>query len=242
MYFINLGENQVQQQIKALCKGKSGVYQITNRVNEKRYIGSAITKTGESNRLYYRFRNHFFNHHKEFPIKRAIKRYGVQQFSFKILEFTNILETRSRESWYIKEYLPEYNVLQIADSSLGYRHTSAIKEKIRANYRLSRRQAIGLLYKGKKRSPGEREKLRAIALARTPLQKERHKEICTIWNRECFSKPTQILHGNNLSILGNYSSLKEACTTWKGNYRAFKEAVKSGKKINKYNIYVKYCS
>lgn len=224
-----------------LCRGKSGVYQITNRINGKKYIGGAITKTSGSNRIYYRFRNHFFNHHKELPCKRAIKKYGVQQFSFEILEFTDILETRSRESWYIKARIPEYNILKTADSSLGFRHTAATREKMRRNYSPARREAIGLLYRGKKRSPEEREKIREAALARTPLQRESHRERCTIWNRSRFSKPTQVLHGETFSILGNYSSLKEACIAWKGNYRTFKGAVKSGKKINKYNVYVKYC-
>lgn len=152
MLFINVQQSQVQREIKDLCQGKSGVYQITNTTNKKKYIGSAITKTASGNRLYYRFRNHFFNHHKEFPCKRAIKKYGAPNFSFQILEFTDIRKTRERESWFIKQLLPEYNILQIAGSSLGYKHTPESREKMRANYSFSRRQTIGLLYKGKKRS------------------------------------------------------------------------------------------
>lgn len=146
MYFINLQETTVQQEIKKLCRGKSGVYQITNTLNKKKYIGSAITKTSSGNRLYLRFRNHFFNQQKEFLSRAAIKKYGVNSFSWEILEFTPIFATRDRESAYIKQLLPEYNVLQIAGSSLGFQHTAETKEKMRKGYSKARRKAIGMLH------------------------------------------------------------------------------------------------
>lgn len=242
MYFINLQRAALQQQIKELCRGKSGIYQITNLFNKKKYIGSAVTKKEGGNRLYIRFRNHFFNQHKEFPCKRAIKKYGVHSFSWEILEFTDISETRDKESAYIKKLLPEYNVLQVADSSIGYQHTAETKEKMKAGFSACRRKVIGSFYKKKKRSLEERERAYKAALAKTPAQKKKDKDMCTLWNTKQFSKPTQILEGEKLSVLGNFSSLREAATAWKGNYRTFKRAVKSGKKIYKYNIYVKYCS
>lgn len=89
----------------------------------KKAILEAQLSTG--NRLYIRFRNHFFNHHKDrsslrYPLKRAIRKYGVSNFSWEILEFTEILNTRTRETWYIQNLLPEYNILEYASSSLGY--------------------------------------------------------------------------------------------------------------------------
>lgn len=117
--FLNLQDSTVQNKIKSLCQGKSGVYLITNLKNKKRFIGSAITKKPTCNRLYFRFRNHFFNHHKDFPLKRAIKKYGVDNFSWKILEFTTISSTRTRETYFIQKLLPEYNILQSVESSLG---------------------------------------------------------------------------------------------------------------------------
>lgn len=50
------------------------------------------------------------------------------------------------------------------------------------------------------------------------------------WNQKMFSKPTQILDGDTREILGRYSSLREACRAFQGNYRTFKRTVKSGKK------------
>jgi len=149
MYFQNLHNPEIQKKIKQLSQGKSGVYKIINLANQKSYIGSAITKKATANRLYIGFRNHFFNHHKELPLKRAIKKHGAYGFSWEILEFTEISNTRIRETWYIQKLLSEYNILQSAESSLGYCHTAETREKMKAIYSDSRRQVIGVLNKGK---------------------------------------------------------------------------------------------
>lgn len=242
MYFQDLNNPEIQKKIKQLSQGKSGVYKITNLQNKKSYIGSAITKKAASNRLYIRFRNHFFNHHKDFPLKRAIKKYGVSIFSWEILEFTKISSTRSRETWYIQNLLPEYNILLSAENSFGYLHRPETREKMKAGYSESRRKAIGLLNKGKKLSPEVRDKLSQATLNRVAQQKQEHQKITKEWNQKMFSKPTQILDGDTREILGNYSSLREACYVFQGYYRTFKRNVKSGKKLRKLNIYVKYFS
>lgn len=240
--FINLQDSNVQNQIKNLCQGKSGVYLITNLKNNKKYVGSAITKKPTCNRLYFRFRNHFFNHHKEFPLKIAVKKYGVHNFSWKILEFTEISLTRTRETFFIQTLLPEYNILQSAESSLGYNHTLETREKMKKGYSDERRQRISNLNKDQKLALEVRDKISQAALNRTAEQKQKHKNACIEFNQRMFSKPTQVLDGENLKILGNFKSLREACRTWNGNYRTFKRAVKSGIKIKKLNIYVKYIS
>ncbi len=240
--FQNLHLAVVQNEIKQLCQGKSGVYRITNLKNKKNYIGSAITKKSSCNRLYFRFRDHFFNHHKELPLKRAIKKYGIQHFSWEILEFTEPVSTRESETGWIQKLKPEYNVLESASSSFGYRHTVESLQKMKAGYSESRRKRIGDLNRGKKVSREFREKVVHFALHRTPEQKERHKQACLNFNRKTFSKPTQVLDGNDLRILGTYQSLREACLAWNGDYRTFKRIVKSGQKHTKLNIYVKYSS
>jgi len=240
MFFQNLHLPETQTEIKKLCQGKSGVYKITNLVSQKKYIGSAITKKNTGNRLYIRFRNHFFNRHKELPLKRAIKKYGVDSFSWEILEFTEISNTRSRETWYIENLLPEYNILKSGENSLGYIHTESTKTLMKKVYTDSRRESIGSLNRGKSFSVEFRKKLSQAALNTSIEVKQRRKEICTEWNKKKFSKPTQILHGESLQVLGKYSSLREACRAWNGDYRTFKRAVKNKEKICKSNIYVTY--
>lgn len=242
MYYIHLQNFDVQNKIKNLCRGKSGVYKITNLINKKIYVGSAISKKYTQNRLYIRFRNHFFNTHKPFPVTRAVQKYGVQHFSWEILEFTEISSTRERETYYIQTLLPEYNILQQADSSIGYQHTNETLLKMKTRYSESRRLRIGNFNKNKQLDFETRQKISKAALKRTPEQKKTHQQICDIFNKSKFSKKTQVLDGNTQKVLGTYASLRQACLAWNGNYRTFKRVVKSGNKIHKLNIYVKYIS
>lgn len=242
MIFLNLQNPDVQLEIKNLCHGKSGVYLITNLKNNNRYVGSAITQKLSQNRLYIRFRNHFFNIHKPFPIRRAIKKYGVAFFSWEILEFTEKENTRARETYYIKTLQPEYNILESAENSLGYQHTFETRNKMKTNYSEERRTQIRNLNRGKALSPEIREKLSLKAKNRTVEQTQRHQQACDVFNKRMFSKPTQIRDGSTQKVLGTYSSLREACRACNGDYRTFKQCVKSGNKITKLNIYVKYIS
>lgn len=242
MNFVNLQNPNVLLDIKKLCYGKSGVYLITNLKNNKQYVGSAITKKPSLNRLYIRFRNHFFNTHKLTPIRRAIEKYSVANFSWEILEFTESENTRARETFYIQTLKPEYNILEFAETSEGYKHTAETREKMKANYTQERRDQIGNLNKGKPLSTIIRENLSQKAKNRTVVQKQNHQKSCDNFNKSVFSKQTQIFDGDTQKILGTYSSLQEACRVWNGNYRTFKRCVKSGNKITKFNIYVKYIS
>ena len=113
---------------------------------------------------------------------------------------------------------------------------------MKKNYSDERRQRIGELNKNKKLALEVREKISQAARIRTAEQKQKHKDACVEFNQKMFSKPAQVLDGENLKVLGNYKSLSEACRAWNGNYRTFKRAVNSGIKIKKLNIYVKYIS
>lgn len=242
MVFTQLQDPSVQLEIKRLCQGKSGVYRITHIETQKSYVGSALTKKPTLNRLYTRFRNHFFNHHKPFPIIRAIKKYGVHNFSWEILEFTEIETTRARETQYIQLLNPEYNILEFAESSLGYSHTPETLLKMKSGYSGERRVKIGNLNRNKKLSLEVREKISRAVVERTSQQKQTHQKACDAFNKLHFSKPTQVLDATTFKVLGKYSSLREACRAWNGSYRTFKRVVKSGEKIHKLNIYVKYIS
>ena len=83
--YDNLHLKQTQYTILSDCKQKSGVYLIYNKINGNSYIGSAI-----SNRINVRFRNHcIHNTGGNKPLTRAIHKYGLDKFSFHILEFFN---------------------------------------------------------------------------------------------------------------------------------------------------------
>lgn len=132
------------EEIKLFCSGKSGVYMILNESNKRCYVGSAFSKTENHNRLYIRFKNHFYNSQKSSSvvIKRSPNVLSIHNFSFHIIEFTGNDFPRNRASFYLKKVCPSYNILKYADSSLGYAHTEDAKTKMRQNYFLNKGKSL----------------------------------------------------------------------------------------------------
>lgn len=130
--------------IKSDNLGKSGVYLVLNNLNLDFYIGSAISIGPRHNRIYLRFRNHFYHSHKNTNsyLYNAIKKYGPHNFSFHILEYTSIAQTRFCETNYIKEHKPKYNILAALRRAgvVGYIHTKETKENLKLNYSLERKK------------------------------------------------------------------------------------------------------
>lgn len=78
-----------------------GIYKITNLLNNKCYVG-------QSRNIYRRWQAHrYANDH--YPIHVAMKKYGVENFSFEILEECSVDELNDKESYYIQKLQPEYN-------------------------------------------------------------------------------------------------------------------------------------
>lgn len=129
----------------------TGIYQILNLVNNKRYIGSAIN-------IERRFKEHLKglrgNIHYNTHLQRAWNKYGETSFKLEVLVYCKKEELLDREQKKIDHYKTSkgniYNICPIAGNSLG-RHCSDItKERIsKAN-------------KGKIRSEEIRSKLSGI--------------------------------------------------------------------------------
>ena len=56
-------------------------------------------------------------------INKALIKYGYSNFSIEILEYCEPSLVISREQYYIDLLKPEYNLLKVAGSRLGYKHT-----------------------------------------------------------------------------------------------------------------------
>ncbi len=50
-------------------------------------------------------------------------KYGYSKFRLEILEYCSVENLLEREQYYIDLLKPEYNILAVAGSSLGYKHT-----------------------------------------------------------------------------------------------------------------------
>lgn len=85
-----------------------GIYKITNKINGKLYIGF-------SNNIERRFREHKYrgtqyekNPEWDKPLYRAMRKYGIENFSFEIIEECTIETADEREIYWIN-YYDSYN-------------------------------------------------------------------------------------------------------------------------------------
>lgn len=109
---------------------KCGIYCWINLENNKFYIGS-------SNNLSKRFSWYYslilIREAKSINlISKALLKYGYSGFSLYILEYCEPLVLLEREQYYIDTLKPEYNILKIAGSSLGFKHSEETIAKFKA--------------------------------------------------------------------------------------------------------------
>ena len=65
-------------------------------------------------------------------IYKALIKHGYSNFSLEIIEYCEPSLAVSREQYYLDLLKPEYNVLQIAGSSLGFKHSDETIAKMKA--------------------------------------------------------------------------------------------------------------
>jgi len=127
-----------------------GIYKITNNINGKIYVGQSIC-------IEKRWRNHknyFGSGNEDYPLYRAFSKYGIDNFSFEVIEECSRSELNKREIYWINYYnsvnngynqsygtinaqklTPEY-VLKIIDD---LKNTNDNTEKIGEKYQVSGR-------------------------------------------------------------------------------------------------------
>lgn len=121
-FYDNVGK--LKSTILAENKGKSGIYYIINKINGKTYVGSGQDL---AKRLALYFKHSELRRFKR-PIHSALLKYGHENFKLEILEYVySKQDLIKREQFYINELTPEYNILKIAYSLAGYKHTDETK-------------------------------------------------------------------------------------------------------------------
>lgn len=113
-------------QKSVICKGnnnKTGIYKWTHVISGKSYVGSAIN-------LSNRFRNYYSLAYlkreitkNKSMIYRALLKYGHSSFKLDILEYCSPNFLIEREQHYFDQLKPEYNILKVAGSSFGFKHS-----------------------------------------------------------------------------------------------------------------------
>ena len=119
--------HMMAQLMGGVIMSTSGIYQIKNQINGKRYIGSAVN-------LKRRWQHHLAalrrGGHNNLHLQRAFDKDSVEAFIFEILEEAKPEMLIEREQCYLDTLKPEYNFSPTAGSPLGYRHTQAAKLKM----------------------------------------------------------------------------------------------------------------
>lgn len=120
---------------------KSGIYVISNSINNKIYIGSAYNLHKRKLQHFNTLRN---NKHKNSKLQNAYNKYGESNFEFDVLEFVDVDKLLDCEQKWMDFFKPEYNIIPYADrrefseshrknlsiSHLGHKHTEESKIKI----------------------------------------------------------------------------------------------------------------
>jgi hypothetical protein len=65
------------------------------------------------------------------PIDRALLKHGFSNFTLEILEYCDKNNVIEREQYYMDTLKPQYNIVEIAGSTLGYKHTPESLAKMR---------------------------------------------------------------------------------------------------------------
>jgi len=110
-------------------KGKSGIYMLTNKLTNDIYIGQSIDI---SKRFIKYFSLSYIKSKDSFIISRVLIKYGYSNFSVTILEYCDKYDLTVREQYYIDKLNPQYNILKIAGSSQGFKHSEETKLKMSA--------------------------------------------------------------------------------------------------------------
>lgn len=161
-------------------KRVSGIYQITNVTNGKCYIGSAIDietrLTAHQNLL----KN---NKHHCIHLQHSYNKHGPDAFKYTILLCCSKKQLIQQEQKAIDIYKPEYNVCQVAGSSLGCKHTEETKRKISlsnlgkrlgCNHTKETKAKMSKAKKGRKYSEETKNKMRLAWVNRKIKQCQTH--------------------------------------------------------------------
>lgn len=129
-------------------KGKCGIYLPfgfwTNITNGRSYVGSSVN-------LERRLKCYYNTYFLETAIKKrkslvysSLLKHGYSNFTLDILEYCGSSEALQREQYYIDLLKPRYNILLIAGSRLGSKHSEEVKAKISASAKGNKNGTGGL--------------------------------------------------------------------------------------------------
>lgn len=108
------------------------IYTITNKNNNKIYVGSAKNFKERFNKHYLDL---LYNRHHSSHLQNSWNKYGAENFIIRVIEETTINNLIEREQYYIdtfESYNQEkgYNMRRLANSSLGIKRSEETRRKM----------------------------------------------------------------------------------------------------------------
>lgn len=223
-----------KNQILKENKNKAVVYRWINKIKNKTYIGSSIDFT---TRLYkYYSLKHLMENNT--PIHNALLKYGYSNFSLEILEYCNVKNTILREQYYFDILKPEYNILEKAGSSLGFKHSPETINFYRNEREVSEetRKNLSLAATGRILTEEDKDKISKKRTGIKLLEETKAK----------ISRATTSLIGISVLVKNintqveiEYKSLTEAAKAINVSRTAVAKALSSGKVLKKLYIVTK---
>lgn len=210
---------------------KSGVYKITNIVNNKCYIGSSYDIKKRTNCHFNQLRK---NIHTNSHLQRSFNKHGEDRFAVTTIIKCSIEELLILEQYLIDFYQPSYNICKIAGSTLGFKPSleSRLKgaESRRIYYQnnpmsdeVKEKHRIASL--GKKHTDQSKKKLSESKKNLSQKEKDRI-------NASKFKSVNQIDPITN-SIINTFTSIKEAALHMNIHYCNISDVIAGRQKLAK---------
>jgi group I intron endonuclease len=198
----------------------SGIYKITNIINNKFYIGSTYCFLARKN---HHFNRLFHNKHPNKYLQMSYNKYGINNFKFEIIAKCPKEYNLKLEQWFIDNMKPNYNLQKTAGSNLGIKFSEEHKVK------------IGLKNKNKIRSKEFKNRLSIIGKQNINIE---HIKILVNKAKEVNCKIV-LQYNKNMILLSEYNSLTEAALAINGDVSTITKVCK-GKLNSHKNFIFKY--
>lgn len=197
---------------------KSGIYLITNILNDKKYVGSSKNLT---KRKYSHFSTLQKNKHPNLHMQNSYNKYGSSAFLFQIIEqVADIDMLIEREQHWIDALKPVYNKRAIASSNQG----SIFSEYARKNMSIAM-TGTGNNFYGRIHTEETKLKMSALKKGKNWTELQRLARIDSGKTTYQFD-----LEGN---FVREYVSLKQAAEINNFNYKWFGESINKKNRLFK---------
>lgn len=227
-----LSESSVKTRVLNETSDLAGIYLILNKKTSHYYIGSASTGKFHSKLI-----NHLFEFKGSKVLKNAVKEYKLSSFAFIVIRlFTETVNKENNkklidlEDFYIKHYLPDYNILTEAGTNFGYKHSQKTRINMMDNYSKKSLTAVAIDAENSREglSRSVIEKAEKAVLSRT-------KDVYDLFTSEkgkaIKNKKIKnlVIYNKNGTVYGSFNSVAEAAIRLGSREKSIVRALKTAK-------------